>query len=52
MTDKGYAAIKLSGNGILDPVRHKDILWCMCKVIAGLKLQKYHKLRNVSCLEL
>lgn len=51
MTDKGYTAIKLTGNGIFDSVRQKDIIWCMCKVIVGLKLQKYHKLRNVSCLE-
>lgn len=51
MTDKGYPAIKLSGNGILDSVRQKDIIWCMCKVIAGLKLQKCPKLRNASCLE-
>lgn len=26
MTDKGYAAIKLSGNGILDSVRHRHYL--------------------------
>lgn len=51
MTDKGYAAIKLSGNGILDSVRHRHYLVYVQGYIAGQKLQKYHKLRNVSCLE-
>lgn len=50
MTDKGYAAIKLSGNGILDSVRHRHYL-VYVQGYNRTKLQKYHKLRNVSCLE-